>query len=144
MHMGGLFKKYREFWISAGYVYSIFDFFVALCWYSCPSLMLTSSAILNVQLIFDSCLLGRVLAGLRFLPIPKNGSNNLYQIFVWKTKLSARTHSEYWLWHMVKLPWTLSLAKTEKSAPSSVECEGFAYSFLQLQGRHASWILATG
>ena len=30
--------------------------------------------------------------------------------FVWKTKLSARTHSECWLWHMVKLPWTHSLA----------------------------------
>ena len=29
-------------------------------------------------------------------------------------------------------------AKTEKSAPSSVECEGFAYSFLRLQGRGAS------
>ena len=47
----GLLKKYREFWISAGYVYSIF-------WWRCvgthPSLMLTSSAILNVQLIFDS------------------------------------------------------------------------------------------
>ena len=29
-------------------------------------------------------------------------------------------------------------AKTEKSAPSSVECEGFAYSFLRLQGHGAS------
>ena len=50
----GLFKKYREFWISAGYVYSIFDF---LCRYvgTHPSLMPTTSAILNVQLIFDSC-----------------------------------------------------------------------------------------
>ena len=38
----------------ASYVHSIFDFFVALCWYSYPSLMPTSSAILNVQLIFDS------------------------------------------------------------------------------------------
>ena len=26
--------------------------------------------------------------------------------FVWKIKLSAQTHSECWLWHMVKLPWT--------------------------------------
>ena len=26
--------------------------------------------------------------------------------FCWKTKLSARTYSECWLWHMVKLPWT--------------------------------------
>ena len=77
----GLSKKYREFWISAGYVYSIFDFFVALCWYSCPSLMLTSSAILNVQLTFDSCFAWTSLARLRFLPIPKNGSKNLYQIF---------------------------------------------------------------
>ena len=50
----GLFKKYREFWISTGYVYSIFDFFVALCWYSYSSLMPTSSVILNVRLIFDS------------------------------------------------------------------------------------------
>ena len=32
-----------------------FRFFVALCWYSCLSLMPTSSAILNVQSIFDSC-----------------------------------------------------------------------------------------
>ena len=34
----------------------IFDFifFVALSWYSCPSLIQTSSAILNVQFIFDS------------------------------------------------------------------------------------------
>ena len=47
----GLFKKYREFWISAGYVYSIFNFFEALCWYSYPSYMSTSSAILNVRLI---------------------------------------------------------------------------------------------
>ena len=31
-----------------------FRFFVALCWYSYPSLMPTSSAILNAQLIFDS------------------------------------------------------------------------------------------
>ena len=37
-----------------GYVYSNFDFFVALCWYSHPSIMPTSSVILNVQLIFDS------------------------------------------------------------------------------------------
>ena len=28
-----------------------------------------------------------------------------------------------------------ALAKTEKSAPSSFECEGFAYNFLRLQGR---------
>ena len=47
-------QKYREFRISAGYVYSIFDFFVALCWYSCFSFLPTSTAILNVQLIFDS------------------------------------------------------------------------------------------
>ena len=26
VNVRGLFKKYREFWISAGYVYSIFDF----------------------------------------------------------------------------------------------------------------------
>ena len=32
-----------------------FDFFVALCWYSCYSFMPSSTAILNVQLIFDSC-----------------------------------------------------------------------------------------
>ena len=32
----------------------------------------------------------------------------------------------------------LWLAKTEKSAPSSLECEGFAYSFLRLQGRGGS------
>ena len=33
--------------------------------------MPTSAAILNVQLIFDSCLLARVLARLRFLPFQK-------------------------------------------------------------------------
>ena len=32
----------------------IFRFFVVSCWYSYPSLMPTSSAILNVQLIFNS------------------------------------------------------------------------------------------
>ena len=32
----------------------IFDFLLALCWYSYPSLIPTCSAILNVQLIFDS------------------------------------------------------------------------------------------
>ena len=53
-NLRGLSKKYREFWISAGYVYSIFDFFVALCWCSYPSLITTSSVILNVRLIFDS------------------------------------------------------------------------------------------
>ena len=51
----GLFKKYHEFRISTGYVYSIFDF-LPLRWYSCFSFMPTSTAILNVQLIFDSCL----------------------------------------------------------------------------------------
>ena len=50
----GLFKKYRKFWICASYVYSIFDFFVALCWYSYPSFTPTISFILNIQLIFDS------------------------------------------------------------------------------------------
>ena len=48
-------------------------------------------------LVFDFCLFQKM--DQRFV------SN-----FVWKTKLSARTHSECWLWHMVKLPWTLSLA----------------------------------
>ena len=33
-----------------------FRFFMALCWYSYPSLMPTGSPILNVQLIFDSFL----------------------------------------------------------------------------------------
>ena len=74
--------------ISAGYVHYVtvhyvcifdFRFFVALCWYSCLSLMPTSSAILNVQFL-TAALLARVLARLRFLPIPKNGSKNLYQI----------------------------------------------------------------
>ena len=31
-----------------------FSIFMALCWYSYPSLMATSSVMLNVQLIFDS------------------------------------------------------------------------------------------
>ena len=49
-----MFKKYREFWIFTGFVYSIFDYFVALCWYSKPLLMLTRSVILNVLSISDS------------------------------------------------------------------------------------------
>ena len=53
-------------------------FFMALCWYSCFSFMPTSTPISNVQL--TAALLARVLARLRFLPIPKNGSKNLYQI----------------------------------------------------------------
>ena len=40
----------------------------------------TSSAILNVQLIFTAILFERVLARLRFLPIPKSISKNLYQL----------------------------------------------------------------
>ena len=44
-------------------------------------LMPTSTAILNIQLIFGSCFdCNCVLARLRFLPIPKNGSKNLNQI----------------------------------------------------------------
>ena len=50
--------------------------------------MPTSSAILNVQLILAAILLGRVLSRLRFLPILKNGSKNLYQIF--RVQLSIR------------------------------------------------------
>ena len=106
----GLFKKYREFLISAGYVYSISDFFVALCWYSCPSLMLTSSGILNVQLIFDSCFAWECFGSSSIFAYSKKSIKESVSNFVWKTKLSAQTHSEYWLWHMVKLPWTLSLA----------------------------------
>ena len=106
----GLLRKYREFWISAGYVYSIFDFFVALCWRSCPSLMLTSSAILNFQLIFDSCFAWTCFGSSSIFAYSKKWIKESVSNFVWKTKLSVRTHSECWLWHMVKLPWTLSLA----------------------------------
>ena len=47
-------KKVSQILNFRGYVYSIFDFFVALCWYSYPSLMPRGSVILSVQLIFDS------------------------------------------------------------------------------------------
>ena len=76
----GLLKSIVNFefpWIA----YIRFRLFVALCWYSYPSLMLTTSAIWNVQLILAAILLGRVLARLLFLPIPKNESKNLYQNF---------------------------------------------------------------
>ena len=102
----GAFKKYREFWISASYIYSIFDFFVALCWYLCLLLMPTSTAILNVQLIFDSCLACTCFGSSSIFAYSKNWMKKYLSNFVWKTKLSARTHSECWLWHMVKLPWT--------------------------------------
>ena len=101
-----LLKKYREFWISADYVYSIFDFFVALCWYSCFSFMPTSTAILNVQLIFDSCFACTCFGSSSIFAYSKKWIKESVSNFVWKTKLSARTHSECWLWHMVKLPWT--------------------------------------
>ena len=56
--------------------------FVAFCRYSYPSHIPRNSVILNVQLIFDryfawACF----LAHFRFLPLPKNGSKDLYQNF---------------------------------------------------------------
>ena len=83
-----------------------FRFFVALCWYSCLSLMPTSSAILNVQLIFDSCFACTCFGSSSIFAYSKKWIKESVSNFVWKTKLSARTHSECWLWHMVKLPWT--------------------------------------
>ena len=77
----GLFKKYREFWISAGYVYSIFNYFVALCWYSFPSLIPTRSAILNVQLIFYSYFVWTCFGSSSTFACFKKGSKHLYQIF---------------------------------------------------------------
>lgn len=52
LRIRGLFKKYREFWISAGYVYLIFYFLVALFWYSYPLLMLTKVAHFNCLVNF--------------------------------------------------------------------------------------------
>ena len=102
----GVLKKYRESWISAGYVYSIFDFFVTLCWYSCFLFMPISTAILNVQLIFDSCFACTCFSSSSIFAYSKKWIRESVSNFVWKTKLSAWTHSECWLWHMVSPPWT--------------------------------------
>ena len=87
-----------------------FRFFLVLYWYSGPSLMLTSSAILNVQLIFDSCFAWTCFGSSSIFAYSKKRIKKSVSNFVWKIKSSTRTHSECWLWHMVKLPWTLSLA----------------------------------
>ena len=97
LRVRGVFKTYCEFWISAGYVYSIFDVFVRRT---------TSKAILNVQLFFDSCFACTCFASSSIFAYSKKWIKESVSNFLWKTKLSARTHAECWLWHMVKLPWT--------------------------------------
>ena len=99
----GVFKKYREFWIFAGYVYSNFDFL--LCCYICLTLMLISSVILNVQLIVDSCFACTFFGSSSIFTYLKKNDKEPVSNFVWKTKLSARMHSEFWLWHTEKLLW---------------------------------------
>ena len=101
-----MFKKYREFWICAGYVYSIFVFFVALCLYLYFLFMPTSTAILNVQLIFDSCFACMCFGSSSIFAYSKKWIKESVSNFVWKTKLSARTRSECWLSHRMKLAWT--------------------------------------
>ena len=87
-------KKYREIWISAGYVYSIFDFFVALRRYSCFLFMPTSTAILNVQLIFDSCFACTCFGSPSIFAYSKKWIKESVSNFVWKTELSAGRHYE--------------------------------------------------
>ena len=88
----GLFKKYRECWISSGYVFSSFEFFVALCWYSYLSLMPTSSAILNVQLICYSHFVLTCFDSSSIFTFSTKWIKEYVLYFVWKTKLSAWTH----------------------------------------------------
>ena len=64
-----------------------FRFFVTLCWYSYHSLMSTSSAILNVQLIFNSYFAWIWLV-FDFCLFQKNESKNLFEIF--RVKRSIR------------------------------------------------------
>ena len=97
-HIRGLFKKYHEFWITLSYVFSIFchvllvliflthvdkfdhfEWSVNFCHLFCLAVF---------WLVFDFWI------------------KEYVSDFVWKTKLSAWTHSECWLWHTVKLPWT--------------------------------------
>ena len=107
-HIRGVFKKVSRSLNFHGLriVFSIFDFFVALCWYSCFSFMPTSTAILNVQLIFDSCFACTCFGSSSIFAYSKKWIKESVSNFVWKTKLSARTHSDDWLWHKVKLPWS--------------------------------------
>ena len=59
----------------------VFDlrFFVTFCWYSCLSFMPTSSAILNVQLIFDSYFVWTCFGSSSIFVYSKNGPKNLHQ-----------------------------------------------------------------
>ena len=63
---------------------------------------------LNVQLIFDSCFVWMCFGSSSIFAYSKKWIKESVSNFVWKTKLSAWTHSECWLWHMVKLTWTLA------------------------------------
>lgn len=77
-----------------------------LRWYLRITFMSTISAIVNVHLTFDSRLsrtcFGSTSSFARSVERIKESAPN----FGWKTKLSTRTYTEYWLWHMVKVPWT--------------------------------------
>ena len=68
--------------------------------------MPTSTAILNVQLVFDSCFACTCFGSSSIFAYSKKWIKESVSNFVWKTKLRARTHSECGLWHMVNLPWT--------------------------------------
>ena len=57
-----------------------FWFFVALCWYSYPSLMQISSNILYVQLIFDSYFTWTYFGSSSIFAYSKNESKILYQM----------------------------------------------------------------
>ena len=88
--------------------YIRFSFFMALCWYSYPLLVATSSVILNVQLIFDSYFAWTCFGSSSVFAYSRKWIKWFLSNFVRKTKLSSWTHFECWLWHTVKLPWTKS------------------------------------
>ena len=61
--------------------------------------MPTSSDILNVQLIFDSYFAWTYFGSSSIFAYSKKWHKEYVSNFVWKTKLSARTHFGCWLWH---------------------------------------------
>ena len=101
----GVFKTYREFGISAGYVFD-FRFFCGV--------------MLVLMFVISADKYGHFECSVNFwhlLTCTSFGSSSIFAYskkfikesvsnFVWKTKLSARTYTECWLWHMVKLTWT--------------------------------------
>ena len=68
----------------------------------------------------------------------------------WRSRFTQKGHNwrrilgvRLWHWNQSQIiPMKSSrIVKTAKSTSSSVKCEGFAYCFLRLQWRGASWIL---